>query len=70
MAQRFVSFSLVARTRPGFGEAASGNPCNTRRTFFDFVVEGVSLYELAAESRDRISVIPAEPPAPTEQIRR
>jgi hypothetical protein len=38
-----VSLGLLRRTRAWFGDPASGNPYKTRRTFFDYVIEGVSL---------------------------
>lgn len=69
MNQRFVSFSLVERISPGLGDPASGEAYKTQGAFFDFVVDGVSLYEVAAQSRDLVSVIWSEPLVPTEQAK-
>jgi len=66
MNQPLVSLSLSERIRPGFGGPASGEPYKTQRTFFDFIVGGVSLYDPAAQDRDLISVIWAEPLVPAE----
>jgi hypothetical protein len=67
MNQRFMSLSLGERIRAGFGDPASGEPYKTQRVFFDFVVNGISLYKVAAQSRDLVSVISAEPVVPAEQ---
>jgi hypothetical protein len=61
MDQRIASFSLAERIRPSFGDPANGEPYKTPRSFVDFVVNGVSLYEVVGRDRDLVSLIWAEP---------
>src|ERR1700727_172399 len=62
-----ASLLLVQRARTGFGDPWEGI-YKSRRPFFDFVVNGVSLYESLAQVCDFVSVIWVDPPNPTEQI--
>jgi hypothetical protein len=61
MDEHIASLSLVARIRPGFGDPANGGPYKTQRRFFDFIVNGVSLYEAAGRDRDLVSLLWGEP---------
>jgi hypothetical protein len=58
---------MEERIRPGFGDPAGGGAHKTRRAFFDFIVGGLSLYDVAGQDRDLVSVIWTQPPVPAEQ---
>jgi hypothetical protein len=68
MIPSLAQLSLVQRTRPGVGDPASGGPYKPQRSSWDFVIDGVSLYEPAATGRDLVSVIWTEPPVPQERV--
>jgi hypothetical protein len=62
----FSSFDLRPRVRDGFGDQRAGGPYKTERKFFDFVVDGVSLYDTLGRSRDLISALWNPPEVPSE----
>ena len=48
---------LALRIRHGFGDPKSGAPYKAKRAFFDFVIDGTSLYDAVGQRRDLISVL-------------
>ncbi len=63
--------SIVSRKAcsPGFWRTSERRTYKTSRTFFDFVLGGLSLYELAAQRGDLVSVIGVDHPSSIEQAR-
>jgi hypothetical protein len=55
--------------REGFGDPAAGGPYKTRRSFLDFVINGISLYDAIGIRRDVISVLWNPPVVPDEADR-
>jgi hypothetical protein len=66
-AVRVVKFGEAAP--PGVWRFPKRRALRDKPKVLDFVVGGVSLYEVAAQNRDLTSVIWAEPPVPAEQAK-
>jgi hypothetical protein len=69
MVDRLASLLPAERLRPGYGDPARGDTYKTARCFFDFIIDGISLYDVCAERRDRVSVIWTDPPVVIERTK-
>ena len=64
MSMVFSNLELVPSSRPG--RRLSSGAYETKRTFLDFVIDGISLYSSVARKYDLASVLWVDPPVPAE----